>query len=100
MDTGPGRDIAGELEASIKGRGMKFITAFHHAKNLQRSTEIGKENPLSHYLFLEGMPPSSIDPDLQLMYGNMEHEKWYGEVWLGKLMEVITKYHPDIIWFD
>jgi len=100
MDTGPGRDITGELETAIKKRGMKFITAFHHAKNLQRSTELGKENPLSHYPYLEGLPPSSGDPDLQLMYGNMEHEKWYREVWLGKLKEVVDKYQPDIMWFD
>lgn len=100
MDTGPGRDITGELESAIKKRGMKFITAFHHAKNLQRSTELGKENPLSHYPYLEGLPPSSGDPDLQLMYGNMEHEKWYREVWLGKLKEVVDKYQPDIMWFD
>ena len=100
MDTGPKRDITGELEKAIKGKGMRFITAFHHAKNLQRSTELGKEVPNSHYPYFEGMPPSSNDPDLQLMYGNMEPEKWYKEVWFGKLKEVIDKYHPDIIWFD
>jgi len=100
MDTGPKRDITGELEKAIKGKGMKFITAFHHAKNLQRSTEIGKEVKNSHYPYFEGMPPSSNDPDLQLMYGNMESEKWYKEVWFGKMKEVIDKYHPDIIWFD
>ena len=100
MDTGPKRDITGELEKAIKGKGMKFITAFHHAKNLQRSTEIGKEVPNSHFPYFEGMPPSSNDPDLQLMYGNMEPGKWYKEVWFGKLKEVIDKYHPDIIWFD
>ncbi|NNK76865.1 MAG: alpha-L-fucosidase [Maribacter sp.] len=100
MDTGPKRDITGELEKAIKGKGMKFITAFHHAKNLQRSNELGVENPKSHYPYFEGMPPTSSDPDLQLMYGNMEPEKWYKEVWLGKLKEVIDKYQPDIVWFD
>jgi len=100
MDTGPKRDITGELEKAIKGQGMKFITAFHHAKNLQRSTELGIEVRNSHYPNFEGMPPTSNNPDLQLMYGNMEPEKWYTEVWFGKLKEVIDKYHPDIIWFD
>lgn len=100
MDTGPGRDITGELAKSIREKGMKFITTFHHAKNLQRSTELGKENPLSHFPYLEGLPPSSDDPDLQLMYGNMDADTWYREVWLGKLKEVIDKYQPDIMWFD
>lgn len=100
MNTGPHRDITGELSRAIRGHGMKLITAFHHAKNLQRSTELGKENPLSHYPYFADMPPSSDDPDLQLMYGNIEPEKWYREVWLGKLKEVIDKYQPDIMWFD
>lgn len=100
MDTGPHRDITGDLEKAIRGKGMKFITAFHHAKNLQRSTELGVENPRSHYPYFEGMPPSSDDPELQFMYGNMDPEKWYDEIWLGKMEEVIGKYHPDIIWFD
>ncbi len=100
MDTGPKRDITGELEKAIKGNGMKFITAFHHAKNLQRSTKLGEEVRISHYPYFEGMPTSSNDPKLQLMYGNMDHEKWYKNIWLGKMKEVIDNYHPDIIWFD
>lgn len=100
MDTGPKKDITGELEKAIKGKGMKFITAFHHAKNLQRSTKLGEEVRLSHYPYFENMPTSSDDPDLQLMYGNMDAEKWYRDIWLGKLKEVVDKYSPDIIWFD
>ncbi|TXG38427.1 alpha-L-fucosidase [Seonamhaeicola maritimus] len=100
MDTGPKRDITGDLEKAIKGNGLKFITAFHHAKNLQRATELGQDVRISHFPNFEGMPPTSDDPKLQLMYGNMEHEKWYKDVWLGKMKEVIDNYHPDIIWFD
>ena len=100
MDKGPKRDITGALQKSITSRGMKFITAFHHAKNLQRSTKLGKEEPLSHYPYFQGMPPSSNDPELQLMYGNMETTLWYKEVWLGKLKEVVDRYSPDIVWFD
>jgi len=100
MDTGPKKDITGALEKSIKAQGLKFITAFHHAKNLQRSKTLGKENPRSHYPYFEGMPPSSSDPELQLMYGNMDPDTWYEEIWLGKMKEVIFKYKPDIIWFD
>lgn len=100
MDTGPKRDITGELEKAIKGEGLKLITAFHHSKNLQRSTELNKENKKSHFPYFEGMPPSSDDPKLQLMYGNMDPETWYKDIWLGKMKEVIDNYQPDIIWFD
>jgi len=100
MDKGPKRDITGELQKSITKRGMKFITAFHHAKNLQRSTTLNKQNRKSYFPYFEGMPPSSDDPELQLMYGNMDPETWHKDIWLGKLKEVIDKYNPDIIWFD
>ena len=100
MDTGPHRDITGELEKAIKAQGMRFITTFHHAKNLQRSTVLGNQVDLSHYPYFENMAPSSSDPDLQLLYGNIPAERWYSEIWLGKLKEVSQKYHPDIVWFD
>lgn len=100
MKTGPHRDITGELEKAIKGKGMRFITTFHHAKNLQRSTVLGNQVDLSHYPYFENMAPSSSDPDLQLLYGNIPAERWYSEIWLGKLKEVSQKYHPDIVWFD
>ncbi|WP_298537411.1 alpha-L-fucosidase [uncultured Algibacter sp.] len=99
-DRGPKRDITGELEKEIRKHGMKLITTFHHSKNLQLSDELGNENPKSHYPYLEGMPTSSNDPELQLLYGNMDHEKWYNEIWFPKLKEVIDKYNPDIVWFD
>ncbi len=100
MDKGPKRDITGELKKALDAREIKLITTFHHSKQLQRSKELNKENPLSHYPYFEGMPPSSNDSQLALLYGNMPEEKWLEEIWLGKLEEVIDKYQPDIIWFD
>ena len=100
MDKGPKRDIMMELKNSINKNGMKFITTFHHAKHLQRSKVLGKENQLSHYPFFKDMPPSSNDPELSLLYGNIDDKVWYEKIWLGKLKEVINNYKPDVIWFD
>ena len=112
MDKGPKKDILEELEKEIKGNGMKLITTFHHAKNLQRykgkeQSEIednaentGRAFNKSHYPLFDGMPPVSDDPELKYMYGNIPEEQWLEEVWFGKLKEVIDKYQPDIIWFD
>ena len=112
---GPRRDITGELEKAIRGKGMKFITTFHHARNLQRykgkeQVEINKfedniENMRkafrnSQYPLFEGMPPSMDDPELNYLYGNIPEDKWLEEVWFGKLKEVIDKYQPDMMWFD
>ncbi|MFC2081547.1 alpha-L-fucosidase, partial [Bacteroidota bacterium] len=102
---GPKRDITGELAEAIKDRGMKFITTFHHAKQLQRFDSIPVEGKgqgfrFSHYPYFKGMPPASDDPELQYLYGNIPEEKWHKEVWLEKLKEVVDQYQPDIMWFD
>ena len=112
MDKGSKKDITGELEKAIKGNGMKFITTFHHAKNLQRykgreqseleenANNIGRAFRNSHYPLLDGMPTTIDDAELNYLYGNIPEEQWLEEVWFGKLKEVIDKYQPDIMWFD
>ena len=105
LDTGPKRDILGELEKEIRAQDMKLITTFHHAKHLQRhdslpDAERGQLYRNSHYPFFKGMPPSSEDEKLKYLYGNVAQDKWLEEIWLGKLKEVIDNYQPDIMWFD
>jgi alpha-L-fucosidase len=122
VDMGPGRDITGELEKEIRARGMKFVTTFHHARNLQRYRDIpnggwnlshlyhrwkNNEVPIvsnrwsdSHYPYIAGSPPASEDPQLRLLYGNMPEEEWLERMWLGKLKEVVDAYQPDLIYFD
>ncbi|WP_299555209.1 alpha-L-fucosidase [Seonamhaeicola sp.] len=100
VDMGPKRDITGELQKAITSRGMKFIATFHHSKQLQRAEKLNEPVDISHYPYMDGMPPSSNDPELAILYGNIPAEKWYQEFWLGKLKEVIDGYQPDIVWFD
>jgi len=109
VDKGPKRDITGELAKTIRARGMKFITTFHHARNNLRRCDPENykyEYPHkryfnnSHYPWVEGMPPTSDDPELRLLYGNIYEKEWLQDVWYAKLKEVIDKYSPDIIWFD
>ena len=101
-DMGPKRDITGELAVAFRKRGMKLITTFHHARNLQRYWDKPDEKKFqnSHYPLFKGMPPAMNLPNQRLLYGNVPEEEWLDRVWLGKLKEVIDKYHPDIIWFD
>ena len=76
MDKGPMKDITGELEKEIKLRGMKFITTFHHARNLQRYNDSIHEKRFahSHYPLFEGMPPTSTDDELKYLYGKIQNE--------------------------
>lgn len=99
MDKGPKRDVIGELAQEIHARGMKLVTTFHHARNLQRhEADTGSWN--SHYPFFEGMPTTSDDPELKLLYGNVPEPEWLENIWLAKVEEVTRKYRPDIVYFD
>jgi len=109
FDKGPKRDITGELARALRARGMRLITTFHHARNLQRYEEVLDEDSFdgdfhvqwnSHYPRFRGMPPASDDPELALLYGNVPEERWLREVWLAKLEEVVDAYAPDMMWFD
>lgn len=86
-DTGPKRDITGELEKAIKGRGMKFVTTFHHERTRNWVPRV------------EGWPTTSDDPKLKFLYMNVS-EYLFSNIFQAKLGEVVHKYEPDLIWFD
>lgn len=99
-DMGPKRDITGELAKEIRKNGMKFITTFHHERNLQRNAmENNGGGYDSHFIYNKAWHTSSNDPKLRLLYGNMP-EAEFDEFWLNKIKEVIDQYSPDMIYFD
>jgi len=89
---GPKRDIVGELEKAIKAKGLKYVTAFHHAANWFFFPTWDKTKDCSN-------------PEYSGLYGTI-HEpgaapsKEFLEEWYGKLIEVVDKYDPDFVWFD
>ncbi len=89
---GPKRDVVGELERAIKKRDMKFVTAFHHAANWfffpVWDEEYDTGDPTNAGLY--GQPHEQ---------GAMRNQAFIDE-WYGKIIEVIDKYSPDLIWFD
>lgn len=97
VETGPHRDVAGELSKAIRAEGMKFLATFHHGFNGQ-FTERETEDT-GFYPRKDGWPTTSTDPRLRLLYGNLE-QGWSRDLWLGKLAEAIDGYQPDMIWFD
>ena len=89
---GPKRNVVGELSRSIKAHGMKFMTAFHHAE---------------HWFYFPTWDKryDASDPRYSGLYG-VSHDpyarptKEFLDVWIGKLIEVVDAYDPDLVWFD
>jgi len=101
MDKGPKKDITGELNIALKKRGMKLITTFHHARNLQRNADNEKmwDNYNSHFPYHPDWHTSSDDAELAKLYGNIP-EQDFNENWSAQISEVVNQYQPDMIWFD
>ena len=100
-DTGPQRDITGELAEAIRKRGMRFVTTFHHARNsLHQIERSGHSIWTGHYEYVKRDFPSLLnDPTEAILYGAIPREEFL-QMWKGKLIEVIDKYQPDLMWFD
>ena len=105
VDTGPKRDIVGEMEKAIRNRDMKFVTTFHHAR-VGRSPDGSELRQMREWYYYgrsqyyQREEPDHVDSlDVQRLYGTMPWEDFL-EMWNAKLEEVIDQYHPDIIWFD
>ncbi|WP_139958310.1 alpha-L-fucosidase [Flavicella sediminum] len=100
-DKGPKKDITGALLSELKKEGLKTITTFHHARNLQRNADNPEEweGFTSHFAYNPKYVTSTTDPELRKLYGNMPADEFH-EYWYAQLKEVIDQYSPDIIWFD
>lgn len=100
-DKGPHKDVLGQLEKAIHGKGMKFVASFHKARNLQifQNDSTKWLDDTSYFPYNPEMPTSSTDSIIRIMYGNIPKEQFYKN-WLGELEEVIDNYSPDLIYFD
>jgi alpha-L-fucosidase len=96
-DTGPKRDITGELAEAVRARGMRLVTSFHHARN---NLWQKNGNWTGHYDGVKKNFPSLLEDDKPaVMYGYLPRDT-FCDFWLAKLKEVVDAYQPDLMWFD
>lgn len=97
---GPKRDIVGELETAIRGKGMKFITTFHHQWEWgwypTWDTLTDCSNPQYAGLYGPKVTAGAFDYKNPNPAPSLE---WF-QLWKNKTIEVIDKYKPDMVWFD
>jgi len=87
---GPKRDLVGDLMAAVRKKGLKAGVA-NHSNN--------------HFDWVTPMPGSDqFDPQWSDFYSvadrsDAAHIRFF-ETWVTKNLELIDKYHPDMLWFD
>ncbi len=115
---GPKRDVVGQLERAIRGQGMRFMVALHHAENwwFYPHWEKAYDTSDPRYAGLYGPPhnlkgplgPAATEPKER---GEVFVPVWpfelqdkpskeFLDLWKAKTFEVIDKYRPDLLWWD
>jgi len=109
---GPRRDIVGELEKAYRKRGLKFILTFHHGfawRYFEPSFRFDGKDTRNADLYTEVHADGAIGPTSP---GSAQSIKDAGarqgappsvgfmEKWLQMVNEPVSKYKPDLIWFD
>lgn len=98
VSSGAKRDIAGELIAAYRQRGLKIVSSFHNAFNVTGHYYGGREErPDDGPVVLES---DLTDPQYAKLHGKFATQQEAEQYWLDVLKEYITKYQPDQLWFD
>jgi alpha-L-fucosidase len=104
---GPKRDTVGEMAQAIRKQGMKFLAAFHHAENWWFYQHWSREYDTADPRYA-GLYGPLHDQDADSKHAKSLHD-WnnqanptvaFWETWKAKIVEVIDKYRPDLLWFD
>ena len=103
VKTGPKRDVHGELAKAVRAEGLRLGASSHRVE---------------HNFFMDGgrqLDSDVNDPQFAAFYGPahtwMESKQslltdWtyvsdgYLDDWLARSAEIVTKYQPDLVWFD
>jgi alpha-L-fucosidase len=102
-DMGPKRDIVGEMAKAIREQDMKFIATFHHQwkyswyPTWDDSTDAA--DPKYQDLYGPKVPKGTFNFKNMIQADPLPDQKFNDE-WLAKIVEVVEKYNPDLVYFD
>lgn len=112
VQMGPRRDIVGEMERAVRRQGLKFYTSFHHHWLWGwYSSPIASADIYNHEFadlywpqkYALGTPKdysSDIPGAFNYAHPDPQPSTKFCEIWRDKVIEVIDRYRPDIIYFD
>jgi alpha-L-fucosidase len=104
---GPCRDVVGELAKAIRQQGMHFMVSFHHFENWFFYSHLLKDSDTvdPRYSDLYG-PIHNLDSIpaerdwLECWWEQERPTKEFHDRWMAKIVEVVDRYQPDLMWFD
>ncbi len=101
-DMGPKIDVVGEMEKAVRDRGLKFITTFHHhwlhAWYPTWDENMDCSKPEYRDLYGPVVPSDTWGPHDEMPDPAPDEE--FCNRWYTRVVEVINKYRPDLIYFD
>ncbi len=111
---GPRRDIVGEMERAVRKQGLKFYTSFHHQwlwgwfTSPDTSADIYQPDSADLYWaqkYVGSVPPSkdysaNLAGAFNYAHPDPPPSPRFCEIWRDKVIEVVDRYHPDIMYFD
>eukprot|EP00937_MAST-01D_sp_MAST-1D-sp2_P004147 g4147.t1 len=101
---GPRRDVTGEMEAAVRGEGLKFVTTLHHQwlwgwyPTWQPQTDCGE--PQYELTESQGGLYGPKTAGAQSFSPPFNTTQRFQQYWRDKALEVATLYQPDLIYFD
>ncbi|MEL7496724.1 MAG: alpha-L-fucosidase [Planctomycetota bacterium] len=100
---GPKRDVVGELEKETRKQGLRFGVSSHRAFNwlyYVRKTEFDNADPRFKGLYGRPIPELFKDDAADYKKNWPPHDQKFKDEWLARTGELVSKYNPDLVWFD
>ncbi|MDO8544781.1 MAG: alpha-L-fucosidase [Opitutaceae bacterium] len=103
---GPKRDLYGDLVTALRRRGLKTIATEHHIRTynwyLPGTKTFGEGDTTKATEIVRQQKYDLGDPAYADLYWNSMTSTYaeFMRAWRAKLLEVIDKYRPDVLWFD
>ncbi len=109
VDMGPKRDIVAEMKEAVEKRGMKFMISMHHqwlwGWYATWNEDSDAADPANASLYGPKLPATA--QKMAIGGGKESNVNSYPlpspefqDTWLAKVKEVVSRYSPDLLWFD
>ena len=99
---GPRRDVVGELATAIRKQDLRFIVALHHAENWWFFPHWKHQYDVADPRYA-GLYGTAHDLDGAVgpkFFDQQRPDRAFLETWKNKIVELIDRYAPDVLWFD